>query len=177
LLEVEIAARDAADSAGASLTMVRCAPIVGPHMSSPLGRLLRLPVVPVGGLSDLPFSLLHQDDAARAFTKAVHRRYDGPLNVVAPGAVTPDQAARLGGRIVLPVVGPQWLAARAVAELLGAPLPDHVRELLVRGRTADGSLAPEVLELGSFKPTREIVQDLYEWAAVTFLRASEEEAA
>jgi UDP-glucose 4-epimerase len=177
LLEVEIAARDAADSASASLTMVRCAPIVGPHMSSPLGRLLRLPVVPVGGLSDLPFSLLHQDDAARAFAKAVHRRYDGPLNVVAPGAVTPDQAARLGRRIVLPVVGPQWLAARVVAELLGAPLPDHVRELLVRGRTADGSLAPEILELGSFKPTLEIVQDLYEWAAVTFLRASEEEAA
>jgi hypothetical protein len=107
----------------------------------------------------------------------VHRRYDGPLNVVGPGAVTPVQAARLGGRVVLPIVGPQWLAARAVAELLGAPLPDHVRELLVRGRTADGSLALEILDLGSCKTTLGIVQDLYDWAAVTYLRAAEAEAA
>ena len=177
LLEVELAARDAADSAGAALTLVRCAPIVGPHMSSPLGRLLRLPVVPVGGLSDLPFCLLHQEDAASAFTQALARGYDGPLNVVGPGAVTAKQAARLGGRIVVPIVGPQWLAARAVSELLGAPLPAHVRELLVRGRTADGSLGTEVLEVGPRQSTLEIVQDLYDWAAVTFLRAPQEEAA
>src|SRR4051812_27702829 len=31
LLDVELSARDAATSAGAALTLVRCAPIVGPH--------------------------------------------------------------------------------------------------------------------------------------------------
>jgi UDP-glucose 4-epimerase len=173
LLEVELAAREAADSADASLTLVRCAPIVGPHMSSPLGRLLRLPVVPTGALSDPPFSLLHQDDAAEAFVRALDRKYDGPLNVVGRGVVTAAQAARLGGRIVFPVVGPQWLAARAIAELLGAPLPDHVQELLVRGRSADGSLAATVLGLDDCTSTFEIVQDLYEWASVTYLKASE----
>jgi UDP-glucose 4-epimerase len=176
LLEVELAARDVAAHAGAPLTLLRCAPIVGPHMSSPLGRLLRLPLVPTGLLSDMAFSLLHQEDAASAFVHAVETRYDGPLNVVGPGAVTAAQAARLGGRLVFPIVGPQWWAARAVAELLGAPLPPHVRELLTRGRTADGSLGAGVLELGDLKSTPEIVRDLYDWATVTFLREAEQAA-
>ena len=38
-----------------------------------------------------------------AMVAAIERRYDGPLNVVGPGAATPWQAARLGGRIPLPV--------------------------------------------------------------------------
>jgi len=173
LLEVETSARDSAMNAGAALTLVRCAPIVGPHMSSPLGRLLRLPIVPTGALSDLPFSLLHQDDAAYAFTRALATCYDGPLNVVGPGAVTGTQAARLGGRVAMPIVGPQWWGARAVAELLGAPLPPHVRELLTRGRTADGGLGADVLGLDELKSTPEIVRDLYEWATVTYLHASE----
>jgi UDP-glucose 4-epimerase len=177
LLEVEQVARDVAHRAGASLTTVRCAPVVGPHMSSPLGRLLRLPLVPTGALSDPPFSLLHQDDAARAFVAALAQRHDGPLNVVAPGAVTPAQAARLGGRLVFPIVGPQWLAARVVAELLSAPLPEHVHELLVRGRTADGSTGSKILGLGDVLSTVEIVRDLYEWASVTVLRTASERAA
>jgi UDP-glucose 4-epimerase len=173
LLDVEMSARDAAGRADAALTLVRCAPIVGPHMSSPLGRLLRLPIVPTGALSDLPFSLLHQDDAASAFVHALETGYDGPLNVVGPGAVTGAQAARLGGRVPVPIVGPQWFAARAVAELLGAPLPPHVRELLTRGRTADGGLALDVLGLGELRTTPEVVRALYDWATVTFLREAE----
>jgi UDP-glucose 4-epimerase len=177
LLDVERAARDVADSAAAPLTLVRCAPIVGPHMSSPLGRLLRLPVVPIGGLSDLPFSLLHQEDAAHAFIRALDTSYDGPLNVVGPGAVTAAQAARLGGRLVVPIIGPYWLAARAVAELLGAPLPAHVKELITRGRSADGALGTGVLGFEQLRSTIDIVHDLYEWASVTFLHAAEAGAA
>src|SRR3954451_19062076 len=65
LLEVENTAREIGQVTSAAVTAVRCAPIVGPHMASPLGRLLRLPLVPVGAVSDLPFSLLHEIDAAR----------------------------------------------------------------------------------------------------------------
>ena len=177
LLDVERVARDVADSTAASLTLVRCAPIVGSHMSSPLGRLLRLPVVPIGGLSDLPFSLLHQEDAAHALVRALDTRYDGPLNVVGPGAVTAGQAARLGGRVVVPIIGPCWLAARGIAELLGAPLPAHVKELITRGRTADGALGAGVLGLEQLRSTIEIVHDVYDWATVTFLHATEADAA
>lgn len=177
LLDVELAAREVGVVAGAAVTALRCAPIVGPHMASPLGRLLRLPVVPVGALSDLPFSLLHQHDAAVAFARALECGFDGAVNVVAPGAVTPIQAASIGGRAVLPALGPSWLFARVLTELLGAPLPAHVRELLVRGRTADGSLAEKTIGVTPESTTPEVVKDLYEWASVTYLRPTAEEAA
>jgi UDP-glucose 4-epimerase len=177
LLDVEEIARAVGDTASVPVTALRCAPIVGPHMASPLGRLLRLPAVPVGALSDPPFSLLHQEDAAHALVRAVECGFDGPVNVVAGGAVTPALAARIGGRVVLPVVGPQWLLASFAAELLGAPMPAHVRELLVRGRTADGWLARAVLGVDPSVPTTAVVRDLYDWATVTYLRPTAEEPA
>ncbi len=87
--------------------------------------------------------------------------------------MTAAQAARLGGRLVVPIIGPQWLAARAVAEVLGAPLPPHVRELLTRGRTADGAFGASLLGLDGLRSTLEIVEDLYDWAAVTILHGAE----
>lgn len=177
LLEVENAAREIGVVASAAVTAVRCAPIVGPHMASPLGRLLRLPVVPIGALSDLPFSLLHEHDAALAFARALECGFDGPVNVVAPGAVTPLQAARIGGRAILPAIGPAWLGARLLTEVLGAPLPPHVRELLVRGRTADGSLAAKAIGVIPEITTPDVIKDLFEWATVTYLRPSSEDEA
>jgi UDP-glucose 4-epimerase len=177
LLDVEEIARAVGDTAGVPVTALRCAPIVGPHMASPLGRLLRLPAVPVAALSDLPFSLQHQQDAADALLRAFECGFDGPVNVVGAAAVTPVQAARIGGRVPLPVLGPQWLLASLAAELLGAPMPAHVRELLVRGRTADGGMARSVLGIEPSWATPAVVRDLYEWASVTYLRPSAAESA
>src|SRR5680860_484586 len=100
------------------------------HLPSPLGRVLRLPAVPVPALEDPTFCVVHQSDAAHAMVAALVHRYDGPLNVVAPGATTPWQAARLGGRIPVPVFGPGWSLAARLTELAGAPLPEHTMELL-----------------------------------------------
>ncbi|MGH9186133.1 MAG: NAD-dependent epimerase/dehydratase family protein [Acidimicrobiales bacterium] len=169
LLHAERVAAYAGRAAGVPVTILRCAPIVGSHLASPLGRYLRLPVVPVSLLSDMPFSLLHGDDAAEAVVAAIEPGYDGPLNVVGTGAVTASQAARLGGRLPLPIVGPQWLLAKVGAELLGAPLPDHVRELLVRGRAADGGRVEEVLGIAPARPTRQVVEELHDWAPIDYL--------
>jgi hypothetical protein len=91
------------------------------------------------------------------------------VNVVAEGVTTPAQAAFIGGRVPLPIFGLQWQVARVAAELLGAPLPDHVRELLTRGRAAEGGAAGDVLGVRTRWTVREIVRDLYEWAPVTYL--------
>jgi len=152
---------------------IRMAPVVGSHAPSPLGRLLRLPAVPVPALSDPPFSLVHPDDAARAAVEALCRGYDGPLNVVGPGAASPWQVVRLGGRIPVPMLGPTWAGARRIAELAGAPVPAHVLETLRSGCTADGGRAIEVLELTGIRPTQQICAELYEWATVTALHATE----
>lgn len=177
LLHAERLAAHASEVAGAPLTTLRLAPIVGPHVPSPLGRYLRLPVVPVGALSELPFAVCHQEDAADAIVAAVTARHDGPLNVAGDGAVTASQAARIGGRIPLPMMGPAWRAARVGAELLGAPLPDHVHELLVRGRVAECTQAAEVLGTRPAWSTPDVVKDLYDWAPVTYVRVAHDEEA
>jgi UDP-glucose 4-epimerase len=166
LVRVEELAIDAGRVAGAVVTAVRLAPVTGAAMASPLGRYLRLPVVAVGALADPPFALVHQTDAADALLAATAGGPDGPVNVVGSGAVTPIQAVRLGGRIPVPLLGPGWSVARLTAEVLGAPLPAHVRELLVRGRVADGSSAASLLGTEPSWSTEHVIRDLYEWASV-----------
>lgn len=168
LAHVEQVAVEAGEVAGVPVTAVRCAPIVGPSFPSPLGRYLRLPVVPVDPISELPFSLLHQEDAAHALVTAATTRYDGPLNVVGPGAVTAMQAVLMGRRIPLPVFGPGWLAAGAMAALQGAPLPPHSRELMVRGGVADGAQGQAVLGIEP-RATHDVVAQLYHWASVALV--------
>jgi UDP-glucose 4-epimerase len=150
---------------GVPVVALRYAPIVGPSFPSPLGRYLRLPVVAVSPLAELPFSLVHQEDAALAAVAAAKGRGSGPINVVGPGAVTASQAARRGGRIPAPVFGPGWQLAAVASEVLGAPLPPHTRELLVRGAGADGSRATELLGVEP-RSTSDVVEQLYRWSDV-----------
>lgn len=159
------------------VTTLRLAPVVGSHLPSPLGRLLRLPVVPLSAIADPPFCMLHLEDAARAFAVVARGDRGGILNVVGPGAATPWQAVRLGGRIPFPVVGPAWELARRTAELAGAPVPSHVVELLRRGRTADGARALNVLGLHDMRDAQSILSELFEWASVTPISEAREEVA
>lgn len=168
MAHVEQVAMEAGQLAGVPVTSLRCGPIVGPSVPSPLGRYLRLPVVAVSPFAELPFCLLHQEDAALAVVAAGLRGHDGPINIVGSGAVTASQVVRRGGRLPIPVIGPGWLVAAAAAELLGAPLPAHTRELLVRGGVADGALATEVLGITP-RPTDDVVTQLYQWATVAHL--------
>jgi UDP-glucose 4-epimerase len=153
------------------VAVLRLAPVVGPHAASPLGRYLRLPLVGCSAIADPCFSLLHTEDAARALVHALVSGADGTYNVVAAGAVTASQAARLGSRIPIPVGGLAWPAVARIAELAGAPLPSHVLELLRRGRSADGGAFERDLGFVAGRTTVEVVHDLYEWAPVTPLRA------
>lgn len=176
LAHVETVAVEAGRLAGVPVTCLRYAPVVGPSFPSPLGRYLRLPVVPVSACGSRPFSLLHQEDAAAAVVAALGARYDGPINVAGPGTVTAVGAARLGRRWPLPIVGPVWLVARAAAEMLSAPVPPHLVELLTRGRTADGARAVEVLGLCDPAGTADVVRQLYQWGTVTVQRPYEQPA-
>ncbi|MCB1038531.1 MAG: NAD-dependent epimerase/dehydratase family protein [Acidimicrobiales bacterium] len=165
LAHVEQVAEEAGQLSGVPVTRLRLAPIVGPSIPSPLGRYLRLPAVAVDPLSELPFSLLHQEDACQAMVGAIDKGHDGPLNVIGPGAVTATQAVLMGRRIPVPVFGPGWWFAKVAAEMLGAPLPPHSQELLARGGTADGALGRLVLGLEP-RTTHEVVDQLYRWHTV-----------
>ena len=177
LLEVEAIAAGLRVQHGVGVCALRYAPVLGSHVPSPLGRLLRLPAVPVPAVSDPPFSLLHPDDAAGAMVAAIERRYDGPLNIVGPGAATPWQAVRLGGRIPVPVFPWMWGPAARVVEFAGAAIAEHVVELLRHGRTASGSRAVEALGLTRLRPTQDVLRELFEWADVVPIQMSREDVA
>jgi UDP-glucose 4-epimerase len=177
LLQAEGVAKGVALKTGAKVCALRYAPVVGSHVPSPLGRLLRLPLVPVSAIADPPFSLLHPDDAANAMVTAIERRVDGPCNVVGPGAATPWQAARLGGRMPLPVPPRLWGGVARAAEVAGAAIAPHVVELLRRGRTGDGSRARDVLGMTNIASTQDVLRELFEWADVVPIPTGREQVA
>ena len=176
-----VAAEDVATrftaGAGVALTVLRFAPIIGPYIPSPLGRFLRLPVVPFAAPIDGPIQLIHIDDVHDAVVAAARSDVSGVFNVVGDGAVTGSQAARIGGRLIVPVFGPGWLLARVITASLGSPLPEHALEAMRRGQTADGSLVKRELGFVPARTTRECVADLYEWASIVRLEPSREVAA
>jgi len=177
LLKVESVAKGIALPTGLPVCALRYAPVVGSHVPSPLGRLLRLPVVPVSALSDPPFSLLHPDDAARAMVAAIEQRLDGPCNVVGPGAASPWQAARLGGRIPLPIPPRVWGAIGRATEVAGAAIAPHVVDLIRYGCTGDGTRARELLHLDDLVPTQDVLRELFEWADVVPIATGREAVA
>jgi UDP-glucose 4-epimerase len=177
LLAVEAAAKGVALRSGVPVGALRYAPVLGSHVPSPLGRLLRLPVVPVSAISDPPFSLLHPDDAAFAMVEAIERRLDGPCNIVGPGAATPWQAARLGGRVPVPVLPGLWGAVGRASEVMGAALAAHVVDLIRHGCTGDGSRARDELGLTRLTPTQDVLRELFDWADVVAIARAGEQAA
>lgn len=171
LLHAERVVTEGARRVDAEAVLVRAAPIVGPHFPSPLGRLLRLPAVPVPAFGGGAFCVLHREDAARALVAAALRpAVDGPVNVVAPGSVSAWDAVRMGGRVPVPVCGPGWAFARLAGEVSSAPLPDHVVELLVRGRLADGDRVEDLLGMTPAHHTREVVRHVHEWGEIAWTR-------
>jgi UDP-glucose 4-epimerase len=177
LLAVEAAAKGVALRCGVPVGALRYAPVLGSHVPSPLGRLLRLPVVPVSAISDPPFSVLHPDDAALAMVTAIERRLDGPCNIVGGGAATPWQAARLGGRVPLPVPPGLWGVVGRATEVAGAALAPHVVDLIRHGCTGDGNRARAELGLTELTPTQDVLRELFDWADVVAIARAGEQAA
>jgi UDP-glucose 4-epimerase len=163
LLRTEQLAQATAESVDASCALLRFATVVGPDFPSPLSRYLRLKVVPVNGIPDAPISLLHADDAARAVVAALRLRLDGPLNVAGAGSVTTFQAVLLGGNKPLPMVGPWWGIARRISTMVGSPVPDHLLELLQRGRVADISRLEVLPDLYPSMDTMDVARAMHTW--------------
>jgi len=117
-------------------------------------------------LADPPFAVVEDIEVARAFVEAARRGLAEPVNVVANGAITALQAARRGRRVPIPLIGPEWRIAKIVSGLFGAPIPDHVLEVLHRGRLADNSRMEELVGFRPKATTTEVIGRLYEWPTV-----------
>lgn len=172
LLNLEHRASELAIQRGTAITMLRLAPVVGPHVPSPLGRVLRLPLVAFNPLGAPEFSVVEDHDAAAAFVAAAQYGPHGAINVVAPGSMSVTSAAALGRRVGVPTIGPGWWIASQLATFAGAPVPDHVTELLMNGRCASGELARELLGFQPQRSTREVIEHLYEWPSVIRVKSN-----
>ena len=123
--DLESAAYSVGERAGVAVNALRLAPVLGPHVPSPLGRVLRQPVVPFSLLADAPFAveiivgvIVPLLLLARASQRANRQVLAGSL-----WAISTMQAIRRGRRLPLPLVGPEWRIARQISYLLGAPVP------------------------------------------------------
>ncbi len=164
--EIEHIAARVSARVGVSVGAVRLAPVLGPHVPSPLGRMLRNPVVPYSVLADPPFAVIKDHDAARAIVAAARVGLAQPVNVVASGAITCLQALRRGHRVPFPLIGPDWQVAKALSYVFGSPIPDHVAEVLHRGRLADNGRMAELLGVEPESTTSDVIDQLYGWPSV-----------
>ncbi|MEN9792793.1 MAG: hypothetical protein RL330_871 [Actinomycetota bacterium] len=163
---IEAQAAELRTARGVNVCILRLAPVLGPHVPSPLGRLLRLPVVPVRGVHNPIFCVVEDHDAATAFIQAGERGADGTVNIVANGAISLLRAAAAGNRLPLPQFGPVWWMARQAAAGAGAPIPDHVDSLLRHGRLAASNEAAHLLRFAPRHSTVEVIERLYGWPAI-----------
>ncbi|MFN3256028.1 MAG: NAD-dependent epimerase/dehydratase family protein [Ilumatobacter sp.] len=166
LADIERTAASVGRRVGVTVGAVRLASVIGPHVPSPLGRILRLPAVPFAAPANPAFAVIRQTDAARAIVAAAREHLAEPVNVVANGAITATQAARRGRRLSIPVVGPQWPVAGRLSHLTGAPMPDHVVETFRRGHLADNGRMLELLGLVPEQTTPDVIDDLYGWPSI-----------
>lgn len=166
LVELERNAATAFAETKADVTVLRLAPVVGPHIPSPLGRVLRMPFVPFNVLRPPLFSVLHEDDAALAFILAAQRTIGEPINIVGPGTVSGFSVARRSRHVPLPLVGPEWMITRRIAHLFGAPVPDHVMEVLHHGRRGSSSRCRARLQWEPQMSTENIIDSLFTWEGV-----------
>ena len=130
---------------GVSVGAIRMASVLGPHVPSPLGRVLRMPAVPFSVLADPPFAVVEDAVVARAFVAAAERRLAEPVNVVANGAITALQAARRGRRIPLPLdrsrLGARPHDQRPARRADPRPRPGDLPPRSSRRQRADGGAA------------------------------------
>lgn len=153
-----------AASTNTCVTTLRLAPVIGAHVPSPLGRLLRLPVVPIDPLSRAKFQVLADDDAARTVVHAAVHGKNEAVNVAADGPVSVRMLLQQGRRLLVPVLPPAWPIASSLTTLAGAPLPDHVRELLRHGRVV--STIHHELGYRAAHSTSDVIAQLYSWPSI-----------
>lgn len=166
LVELEEIAHSAFTGAKVDVTALRLAPVVGPHVPSPLGRLLRLPFVPFNVLKPPMFSVLHENDAAKAFVLAAQRTIGKPINIVGDGAISGFAVVKRSRHIPLPLVGPEWAITRRIAHLFGAPVPEHVMEVLHKGRRGASTRCREELGWEPVMSTHDVIDSLFTWEGV-----------
>ncbi len=144
-----------------SFTVLRFAPIFGPHVGNPISRYLTLPTVPTLMGFDPRIQFIHESDAVAALEHAADHPVSGTFNIAGNGQLYLSRILRLGRRLPQPLPGRLFDAALGGLGRIGINVPPHLRGLLKHGRVVDTTTMSEVLGFTPLHTCRQTVLRAY----------------
>jgi UDP-glucose 4-epimerase len=142
ILEAEAAVSEFAQrNPKTTVTVLRCANVLGPDVDTAFTRMFGLPLVPMVLGFDPRLQFVHEDDVVHALEHAAFHVAPGIYNVAADGVLAMSEAISLVDRAPLPVL-PPWGTGLATSSLrrLGFRIPSEVVNQLRFGRGVDNRL-------------------------------------
>ncbi len=138
LLEVEGYVRDfAIDNPHVEVTLLRFSNVLGPRLSTPFSKALRLPAVPSVLGFDPRIQLVHEDDVVRSLLFAMGESHPGIYNVAGDGLLPWSEIARICDKPTFPMPFLGTNLATAPLRRLGVDIPPELIGLLRHGRGID----------------------------------------
>ncbi|MGH2980441.1 MAG: NAD-dependent epimerase/dehydratase family protein [Solirubrobacterales bacterium] len=139
IVEAEAAVADYADKhREVTVTILRCANVLGSDVDTSHTRMFSLPAVPMIFGFDPRYQFVHEDDIVHALEHTAFNEVDGIYNVAADGVLALSEVSSLIGKRYLPVLPPVGTGL-AVGPLrrLGLRVPDEMLNQLRYGRGLD----------------------------------------
>jgi UDP-glucose 4-epimerase len=124
-----------------TVTVLRCADVLGPDVETAFTRMFGLPLVPMMLGFDPRLQFVHEDDVVHALEHAAFHVAPGVYNVAADGVLALSEVIGLLGKRALPVL-PPWGTGLMTGSLrrLGFRIPEEVVNQLRFGRGVDNRL-------------------------------------
>ena len=121
-----------------TVTILRCANVLGPDIDTPHTRMFALPMVPMILGFDPRYQFVHSDDVVHALEHAAFNELPGAFNVAADGVLALSEVIGLLGKRPLPIL-PPWGTGLLAAPLrqLGVRIPDEMLAQMRFGRGLD----------------------------------------
>jgi UDP-glucose 4-epimerase len=139
IVEAEAAVADYAEKhPDRTVTILRCANVLGPDVDTSHTRMFSLPAVPMILGFDPRYQFAHEDDVVHALEHSAFNDVGGTYNVAGDGVLALSEVISLLGKRPLPVL-PPWGTGLAVGPLrrLGVRVPDEMLNQLRFGRGVD----------------------------------------
>jgi UDP-glucose 4-epimerase len=139
IAEAEATVADFAEkSPDVSVSILRCANVLGPDVATSHTRLFSLPAVPMILGFDPRYQFVHEDDVVAALEHTVAEDLRGIFNVAGDGVLAFTEVVGLLGKTYAPLL-PPWGTSMAVAALrrAGLRIPPEMLQQLRFGRGVD----------------------------------------
>jgi UDP-glucose 4-epimerase len=142
IVEAESAVKEFADKQrDVTVTVLRCANVLGPDVETAFTRMFSLPVVPMLFGFDPRLQFVHEDDVVHALEHAAINDTPGTYNVAADGVLALSEAIDLVGKRAAPILPPIGLGlVTGPLRRLGLRIPVEMEHLLRFGRGVDNRL-------------------------------------